>query len=170
MTTPTYFPLETVIAGRLEAEAIRYANEVLTSRANGDKAAAKEAQRTANAFSKALLYWNEGIRPEMTEAGNWLLPSQRPGEPPHLLHKNGDWCCTCQSGAAIHWAAAMVIGVEMAYDDPIVELHQTLDATEAVLWPDGDAPLPFEPSQEEVHALRERFAGFNNSLALSDWC
>ena len=167
MTTDTYFPLETVIASQLETEAIRYAGEVMTCRASGDKDAAKEAQRAANAFSKALLYWNEGIRPEMTEAGNWLLPSQRAGEPPHLLHKSGDWICTCPSGPAWHWASALIVGVEMAYDDPVADLHQALDATEAVLWPDGDAPLPFEPSREEIAALRERFAAANEQVL--DW-
>jgi hypothetical protein len=141
-----YFPLETVIAARLEAETIRYANEVLTSRAAGDKAAAKEAQRAANSFAKALLYWQEGVRPEQTPAGNWMLPSQRGvGEAPHLLHRSGDWCCSCQAGESWHWAKALIIGVEIAYDtddlpfDCITRLRTAIEETEAVLWSEAEA-------------------------------
>jgi hypothetical protein len=112
------FPLSRLVAARLEAEAIRYADEVRLARAGGDKDAAKEAQRAANAFSKALSYWAMGIRPELTPAGNWLIPSQRGAmEPPHLLHKNGDWVCTCASGPAWHWASAIAVAIELSEDD-----------------------------------------------------
>lgn len=73
-------------------------------------------QRAANAYTKALLYWTDGIRPERTEAGNYLLPSQRAGEPPHLLAMQGDWICTCAAGATAHWAKMLIIGLEAAHD------------------------------------------------------
>lgn len=74
-------------------------------------------QRSANAYTKALIYWLAGIRPELTPGGaGYILPSQRAHEPPHMLHLNGDWTCTCPAGATMHWAKAMVIGLEAAQD------------------------------------------------------
>jgi len=115
--TTDFYPLETYIAASLEAEAVRYADLTRSARLSHEKDAAKEFQRAANSFAKALAYWSSGVRPEQTPAGNWLIPSQRgPDEPPHLLHMSGDWCCSCAAGESWHWAKALIVGIEMAWD------------------------------------------------------
>ena len=77
---------------------------------------AKFFQRSANAYTKALCYWLAGVRPERT-ANGYVLPSQRPGEAPHKLTLDGDWICTCAAGQSMHWAKALVVGLEVAQDD-----------------------------------------------------
>ena len=127
-----YITLADQTAAAIEYFATEYADRTRTARMAGDKDAAKFFQRAANSFSKALAYWNDGIRPERTLAGNYLLRAQRgPTEAPHLLRKDGDWSCTCGAGDSIHWATAMVIGVETAAadaDDCLDRLHDSLDA------------------------------------------
>jgi hypothetical protein len=133
-------------AQALEYFANGYADKTRTARMSGDKDAAKFFQRAANSFAKALAYWTDGIRPERTAAGNYLLRSQRgPTEAPHLIRKDGDWACTCAAGDQLHWALAMVIGMEAGADgdltladaraaDPILDgLHLAMDEAEATL-------------------------------------
>jgi hypothetical protein len=113
---------QTVLAelARLAAEHGEFAR---TARAEGLKVAAKDFQRAANAYANAASDYAAGVRPEALPNGAWLLPSHRPGQSAHILTKApyneehaGEWVCTCASGAAIHWASAMLIGIEVAGD------------------------------------------------------
>jgi hypothetical protein len=109
-------PVEAAVEGALERLATEHADYARQARAAGEKADAKHFQRAANAYAKALGYYQAGVRPEPTARGGWMLPSQREHGAPHLLTRDGDWVCTCESGAHIHWASALIIGIEVAYD------------------------------------------------------
>lgn len=126
-------PIDAAIEGALERLAADHAQYARSARAGGEKDDAKHFQRAANAYTKALLYYRNGVRPEQTARG-WMLPSQRPGEPPHLLHMDGDWICTCAAGASLHWASALIIGIEVAMDAMQQEDDGACD-------PPGDNPL-----------------------------
>lgn len=109
-------PVEQAVMGALERLATQEAASARAARAAGESEDARFFQRAANAYTKALCYYRGGIRPEPTPHG-YTLPSQRAGEPPHLLTMDGDWVCTCAAGATMHWAKALVIGIEVAYDE-----------------------------------------------------
>jgi hypothetical protein len=108
--------IDTYVIGALERLAEIEANAARTARSAKLPADAKFFQRSANAYARALCYWLAGIRPERTPNG-YVLPSQRTGEAPHKLTRDGDWVCTCPSGQHIHWASAMIVGLEVAQDD-----------------------------------------------------
>lgn len=108
---------ESAVCGALERLAEENAQSARTARAEGVKEDARFFQRSANAYVKALQFYRAGLRPSPTERGGWLLPSQRAGEPPHLLRMDGDWTCTCAAGESMHWAKALIIGIEVALDD-----------------------------------------------------
>ncbi len=104
------------VVAALERLAEAEATAAQHARARGEKDEARYFQREANAYTRALSAWLAGLRPTPTPHG-WLLPSQRPGEPPHKLTLDGDWVCTCPAGATAHWAKALIIGIEVAHDD-----------------------------------------------------
>lgn len=106
--------IEAAVLGELGRMAADHADYARTARAAGDKATAKEFQRAANAYANAAADYARGIRPELLPGGRWMLPSHRAGEAAHILTKDGDWVCSCQSGAQIHWASALIIGIELA--------------------------------------------------------
>lgn len=108
--------VEQAICGALERLATTEAQSARTARAAGLKDDATFFQRAANAYAKALRFYLQGLRPEPTQTG-YLLPSQRDGEAPHLLTLDGSWICTCAAGESIHWASALIIGIEVGYDD-----------------------------------------------------
>lgn len=107
--------VEAAIVGALERLSQQEASSARTARAAHNADEARFFQRNANAYAKALSYYLAGVRPTPTPNG-WMLPSQRTGEPPHLLTMDGDWTCTCLAGAMMHWAKALIIGCEVGYD------------------------------------------------------
>lgn len=108
--------VEAAIVGALSRLAQQEAQSARTARQAGEKDDARFFQRAANAYAKALTYYITGTRPTPIQNG-WMLPSQRTGEPPHLLTMDGDWTCTCLAGDSMHWAKALIIGIEVGYDD-----------------------------------------------------
>lgn len=98
------------------------------------------------AFTKALHYWQQGIRPTVSSSGSWLLPSaSRPGAVIHECSKHGGvWACgpTCKAGARgiFHWHSALVQGIEQA-----MELADSTDDGEAEPY---DAYEAYEPEQD----------------------
>lgn len=130
-------PVTAAVEGALERLAVEHADYARAARTAGEKADAKQWQRAANAYAKALAAWSAGIRPEPTVGGGYILPSQRPGQPAHLLTKDGDWVCSCASGQHIHWASALIVGIEVAHD-----ALESGTAGEAV----AEEPEPEEPS------------------------
>lgn len=78
----------------------------------------KLLRRTRNAYANALQEWINGLRPVMLANGAWMLPS-RNANAPHILTKDGEWGCTCDAGASMHWAKALVEGVEIACDQQV---------------------------------------------------
>lgn len=109
--------IESAVSAALERLAEESAQSARTARAAGERDDAKFFQRSANAFARALLFYRAGLRPHPTTQGGWLLPSQRPGEAPHLLTMSGDWTCTCAAGESMHWAKALIIGIEVGTED-----------------------------------------------------
>jgi hypothetical protein len=143
--------VEAAIVGALSRLAQQEAQSARTARAAGLKDDAKFFQRNANAYAKALTYYLTGTRPTPTDTG-WMLPSQRQGEPPHLLIKDGDWVCTCAAGESMHWAKALIVGIEVGYDD--------LAGVD-----DGEADEATEPEPAAAVALGRRLAVARAQLA-----
>jgi hypothetical protein len=141
MTSTNMSIRELAVMAALERLAEENARSARQARERNDKEEAKFFQRGANAFSKALMYFQQGLRPEPTPHG-WMLPSQRIGEPAHLLTLSGDWLCTCAAGQSIHWASALVIGYEIASDD-MDRFDSADEPTDEYLWSDG-TPVPLE--------------------------
>lgn len=110
---PTF---DALVAAALERMAAENAQSARTARAAKLTDDAKFFQRAANAFVRALEEWTAGTRPTRTPSGGWLLPS-RSGGAAHLLSLDGDWMCSCAAGESMHWAKALVIGMEVASDD-----------------------------------------------------
>jgi hypothetical protein len=108
--------IESAVVGALERLAQQEAASARQARQAGARDEAMFFQRAANAYAKALSYYLAGTRPTPTPSG-WMLPSQRTGEPPHILTMDGDWTCTCLAGDTMHWAKALIIGIETGYDD-----------------------------------------------------
>jgi len=108
--------MELAVLAALERLADENARSADLARKCNEKADATFFQRAANSYVKALQFYRAGLRPDVLAPGRWLLPSQRPGEPPHLLHTDGDIRCTCPSADQIHWASALIIGIEVAHD------------------------------------------------------
>lgn len=108
-------PVERMVMSALEKLAEQEAAAARLARTAGESEDTRLFQRSANAYAKALGYYQRGIRPEPTPNG-YTLPSQRAGEAPHLLTMDGDWVCTCPAGATAHWAKALVVGIETAFD------------------------------------------------------
>ena len=71
-------------------------------------------RRWAGAFRKALLYYRQGVRPERLSSGAWLVPSATRA----IVHQVGrDNHCTCEARDRGCWHAAIVLGVEVGYED-----------------------------------------------------
>jgi len=139
--------LDTYIASALERLAER---ESLAARAArqrhqaGDTAAKAEAvyfQRACTAYTNALIEYRHGVRPEQLTSGAWLLPSRRPGEPPHIVRMDGDWICNCKAGSAMHWPIALIVGIEVAHDD-----MERLDGDDGEPLEDSPPPTPITVS------------------------
>jgi hypothetical protein len=128
--------VEQAVCGALERLAHQEAASARTAHAAHLKDDAAFFQRAANAYAKALSFYRTGLRPTPTATG-YLLPSQRTGEAPHLLTKDGDWICSCPAGESMHWAKALIIGIEVGYDD----LAQLASDT-------GEAVPPDQPPDE----------------------
>jgi hypothetical protein len=108
--------LDRAVTAALERLAETEARAARQARTRGETKEAAYFQRAVNAYVKALGFWLAGLRPTQTPNG-WLLPSQRPGEAPHKLTLDGGWICTCPSGEHIHWASALIVGIEVGQDD-----------------------------------------------------
>lgn len=104
-------------AAALEQLARHEATAARQARKRGEKEHAQHFQRNANAYTKALVLWQAGIRPASLPSGSYILPSQRTDEPGHLLTRGDyDWVCTCEAGESMHWAKAMIVGLEASGD------------------------------------------------------
>lgn len=142
----------------LTDEAVRYGEMTREAREKGLKDEAKGWQRAANAYSRALQRWNEGVRPNRLEGGRWMLPSQRTGEAPHILSLDGDWVCTCQAGQSDHWAKMLVVAVvEVLAEavDPAADVNDLIAS--AVYEP---APAGWQSVVEASYGARERRARY----------
>jgi len=147
-------PSDAYVIGALERLAEIEANAARVARIAKLPDDAKFFQRSANAYTRALCYWLAGIRPTRTPNG-YVLPSQRAGEAPHKLTMDGDWTCTCLAGASMHWAKALIIGLEVAQDDM------------ATLGDDSPPEIPARLLDEDA-ALLELVAGADLALNLPD--
>lgn len=84
------------------------------------------------AFTKALHYWQQGVRPTVSTSGAWLIPSaSRPSAVVHEMTKHGGvWACgpTCEAGGRgiFHWHSALIQGIEKAME--LADLHDDGDA------------------------------------------
>jgi hypothetical protein len=76
----------------------------------------RDLRRTENAYMNARLMWRAGYRPERTHGDAWTLYSRSGGEPHILVIENDDWVCSCPAGRSAHWAAALMIAIEVAGD------------------------------------------------------
>lgn len=128
-TTPT--PTETAVIGALAEQAQAHADHARTARRAHEPADATHFQRSATAYTNALVAYRSGVRPERLPDGSYLLPSRRPGEPAHIVRKDGDWVCCCRAGAAMHWPIALVIGLELAAE--AMDAHDTAPQSAADL-------------------------------------
>lgn len=131
---------DALVGAALERLAAENAQSARTARYAGLKDDAKFFQRACNAYVRALEEWLAGTRPTRTEGGNYLLPS-RSGGAAHLLTLDGDWVCSCASGQAIHWASALIIGMEVAGDDQD-RFDDGDDGETAVSEPEPPTPTP----------------------------
>jgi hypothetical protein len=102
------------------------------------------------ALTKASYYWQQGVRPAVSERGAWLIPSaSRPGAVVHEVTRHGGiWVCgpTCEA-KSFHWHTALLAGIERAreladlHDDGDVE-EDAYDAYEPEAGGDADPFLP----------------------------
>jgi hypothetical protein len=72
-------------------------------------------RRWAGAFRKALYYHLQGVRPEQTPGGSWLVTSATRVGQVHQVERSGE--CTCEAQNRGCWHSALVTGIETAYDD-----------------------------------------------------
>jgi hypothetical protein len=110
-------------------------------------------------FTKAAYHWARGVRPAVSDAGAWLIPSaSQPGAVVHEVTRHGGvWVCgpTCEAGkrGVFHWHSALIQGIERARE--LADLHDDgPDCDEA----DADAEPFLPPTAEEVAAWRARLA------------
>lgn len=149
MIHPTF---DAIVASALERLAAENAQSARTARAAGEKGDARFFQRAANSYTRALEEWTAGTRPTRTPSGGWLLPS-RSGGAAHLLTLDGDWMCSCASSDQMHWAKALIIGLEVAGDD----IGRFDDCGEtAVSEPEPPTPAPAAASEDARRALITR--------------
>lgn len=112
MTTPSLSPIESAVEAALE----RLGDEHQRSAERADDAEHRVFfRRWAGAFRKALLKYLQGTRPEPTPGGAWLVGSATRGGVVHRVTKDG--ACTCESQNRGCWHAALVTGIEVAFDD-----------------------------------------------------
>lgn len=104
-------PIDLAVEAALE----RLAESHQRSAATADTAEARRFfARWAGAFRKALLLYRQGVRPDRLVSGAWLVPSATRA----IVHQVGrDGACTCEAGSRGCWHAALVAGVEVAYED-----------------------------------------------------
>jgi len=114
-------PIEATVAAALERLADENADHARAARTAGEKGDATFFQRACTSYTNALIEWRAGVRPERLASGAWLLPSRRPGEPPHIVRHDGDYMCNCSAGAVMHWPLALIIGLEVASFDAAAE-------------------------------------------------
>ena len=115
MTTHTTLgPLDQAIEAALERLAQENSQHAATAETKTDRA---YFRRATTAYTNALIEYRRGIRPEVLASGARVLPSRRAGEAPHIVAMDGDWVCSCKAHASMHWAIALVIGIEVALDD-----------------------------------------------------
>lgn len=117
-------PIERAVEGALERLIDEHSQAIRLAVQSGDKASATAERRQTTAFSNALDQYQKGIRPDVLPSGARRIPSSTPGKPVHIVTMDGDWVCSCQAGASMHWPIALVIGIEVAedhmraFDDP----------------------------------------------------
>lgn len=137
---------DVMVASELTRLARECADQAAAARAAKNRPDETFFQRGANAYTKALTFWLDGVRPRPLPTGGYLLPSSRPGEAGHVLTKDADWRCTCPSGDAMHWAAAMVIALENVADQ--VDM---LDDAPALPYTDEDCARA-QDAMDELYA------------------
>jgi hypothetical protein len=114
LLTNTSGPVELAVEGALEQLAIDNSRQAVTATDKADRA---YFRRAATSYGNALIEYKAGVRPEPLASGAWLLPSRRPGEAPHIVRLDGDWICSCKAQSSMHWAIALIVGIEQANED-----------------------------------------------------
>lgn len=147
VSCPDTGPIDAAVMGALERLADESSQAMRLARADGDKAGGTFWQRAATSYTNALIEYRKGVRPELLASGAWLLPSRRAYEAPHIVRMDGDWVCSCKAGASMHWAVALIIGIEVAHDD-------------MTRFDDG-------PIEEELPAIEERKAQLGARLCVA---
>jgi hypothetical protein len=154
-------PIERAVMGALEQMAESHQRSFETAETKEERT---YFSRWAGAFRKALLYWLQGTRPEQTESGSWLVPSATRDGKVHGVARDGR--CSCEAQGRGCWHAALVSGIETAYDG----LGQADDGDEelaAIEEPDDAAPEP--PAQQssgaDARALAQRIAAARARIA-----
>lgn len=108
--------LDHAVTAALERLAETEARAARQARTRGDAKEAAYFQRACTSYTNALIEYSQCVRPQQLPSGAWLLPSRRPGEPPHIIRMDGDWICDCRAGSMAHWPIGLIIGLEVAQD------------------------------------------------------
>jgi hypothetical protein len=154
-------PIERAVAGALEQMADTHQRSHETAETKEERT---YFSRWAGAFRKALYFYSrEGVRPEQTESGAWLVPSATRTGRVHSVARDGR--CSCEAQGRGCWHAALCSGIETAYDG----LGQADDGDEpvAVEEPEGAAPEPpaQQPSGADARALAQRIVAARARIA-----
>lgn len=160
MTTHTTLgPFDAAIEAALERLAQENADHARTTASKTDRA---YFRRATTAYTNALIEWRRGVRPEVLASGARVLPSRRTGEAPHIVTMDGDWVCSCKAHASMHWAIALVIGIEVALDD--MDRFDSSDSENA----ESEQPAPAIPHAAKAAAwlaLQQRLVATAEQLA-----
>lgn len=128
-------PSEVAVANALVELEAEHRQFERTARAAGDRDEARYWARAANAYRSArIAYVTEGVRPASLGNRSYVLPSRSNG-PSHLLRFDGDWQCSCAAGDSMHWAKALLVGLEKGVE----QLDRDDDPTEIEPAPDYTA-------------------------------
>ena len=150
-----YTPTEQATAAALE----RLADEHQRS---AERAEAREEQtffrRWSGAFRKALYVFAQGVRPEPTPSGAWLVPSATRAGQVHQVGRDGR--CTCEAGqkGQACWHAALAAGLEIGLDDldRFDDGPQEQDAAEPTTTITTTMPIGERSRQALIDAARGR--------------
>jgi hypothetical protein len=105
-------PVEIVVASALERLAEAHQRSAESAETKEERV---YFRRWSGAFRKALYRWLQGVRPEQTPGGAWLVTSATRLETVHQVERSGE--CTCEAQNRGCWHSALVSGIESAYDD-----------------------------------------------------
>lgn len=116
-------PIERAVCGALERLADSHQRSAETAETTEERT---YFRRWAGAFHKALYYYKQGVRPEQTDSGAWLVPSATRAAHIHGVSRDGQ--CTCEAQNRGCWHSALITGIETAGDD--MDRFDSLEAEE----------------------------------------